>query len=120
MDKIQNAFYKVKQDIDDLKGEMFFLKEYLMEIKEEIRNLNLKIEENLNEKIQTNRHIIQTNRHIIPTQEHDFRPLNNQISMISTGNRGVPTDRQTDTSSRLIKIYKINKKMMKFMILLKF
>jgi len=96
MDKIKEAFHKIKQDIDGLKGEMFFLKEYLVEIKEEIRNLNLKIDENPNHENQTDRHTNQTDRHIIPTQEPAFKALNNQISMISTRNVGVPTDRQTD------------------------
>jgi len=96
MDKIKEAFHKIKQDIDDLKSEMFFLKEYLIEIKEEINNLSLKIEKQQYGENQTNRHKNQTNRHIIQTQNHGLEPLNNQISMISTGNEGVPTDRQTD------------------------
>jgi len=96
MDEIKEAFHKVKLDIDELKSEMFFLKEYLIDIKEEINNLNLKIEGKLYGENQTNRHINQTNRHINQTHEHGFKALNDQISMISTGNRGVPTDRQTD------------------------
>jgi len=96
MDKIKEAFQKVRQDIDFLKEEIFFLREDLMRIKEEIDDFNLKTKEEITRTLPTNRQIIPTNRHINQTHNSLFNPLKDEISSISTGNVGVPTDRQTD------------------------
>jgi biotin operon repressor len=106
MDKIKEAFYNVRQDIDFLKQEISILNENLLDIIREIkhfREFESKIQENLNSDTPTDRHIIPTDRHIIPreqthiqTHNTGFTGLKDQISPISNGNVGVPTDRQTD------------------------
>ncbi len=45
---------------------------------------------------QTNRHIIQPNQHIIQTDNPPLEPQKGHFLPFSTGNEGVPTDRQTD------------------------
>lgn len=100
-DKIKDAFLKVKQDID-------FLNSSIFELKNEISRLNNLLNEdnsiqkntpysstdNLSQ--QTNRQHFDTSSTHIPTQNSHFKALKPQIYPISTGNEGVPTDRQTN------------------------
>jgi len=104
MDKIKKAFQNVKNDIDFLKEELFFLRENLVEIKDKIKEFNLKTGENITEKPPTNQPIIPTHSADSSTHDSNFKGLKSDILPISTGNLGVPTDkqtnRQTDTSTQ--------------------
>ena len=89
MDPIKEAFSRAKQDISDLKEQISSLSREISSLKELFYSTTQ----------QTDR---QTNQHTIPTHklnEHHNMPLEASkapISIISTGNRGVPTDRQTN------------------------
>ncbi|MBT4258046.1 response regulator transcription factor [archaeon] len=110
MDSIKDAFLKVKKDIDLLKNEREFLRLNLAELKDEMafhRKEILKINEfleKLNEKkVSTGNQGVSTLRQINPsyseqnsTDNWDFKPLNAQYPTPSTGNEGVPADRQTN------------------------
>ena len=86
MDPIKEAFSKVKSDIENLKSELSELKSLLSEIK----------------RTQTQESDRQTDRHINPTHDQiqtDKPPLEDSSKpdlYVSTGNKGVQTDRQTD------------------------
>lgn len=106
MDSIKEAFQKVKQDMDSLKKELDFLKSSLIEDREkiiEIYNFVKEIAQNKEEKpvldTSTDRHINPTDRHINSTHNLPLEALKAQNIAISTGNDGVSTDRQTDTST---------------------
>jgi len=106
MDPIKDAFVKVKEDMDSLKLEISFLrkdidqtKRNLKEISEILENIVEKLSEIKNTKEKntpTNPLLIQTSQTHIPTDNYSFKPLNPQNMSISTGNEGVPTDKQTD------------------------
>jgi hypothetical protein len=115
MEQIKEAFFKVKQDIELLKKEMFTLNEGLIEtrkslievceiLKEYSNKKKDKIDSNSVEESLTNNHSHNPAHPIIisatPTHNpaHNVlqNPLNTQNIGISTGNQGVPTDRQTD------------------------
>ena len=104
MDKIKDAFKKVKEEIVFLEEEIYFIREDLIEIKEEIRNFNLKMRGNVLEQNPTDPKINPT--HLTHSSTHDlsFKSLKDQIPLVSIGNQGVPTDkqtnRQTDTSGQ--------------------
>ena len=103
MDLVKEAFSKVKEDIDLINKELFDLKEGFLEIRQRIVDLSGIIED-LNTKInkkeeapsQTDKVLIPTYREKTPTNRQFFRPLKPQNRVFSTGNQGVPTDRQTD------------------------
>jgi len=92
MDQIKKAFDKVKQDISSLSEEITNLKTELREIK---GILEANKTEN-QEKIQTDRQKNKTYSTFSSTDNYLFKPLKDQNLDISTGNRGVSTDRQTD------------------------
>lgn len=107
MGNIKEAFSKVKQDIEttskeilNLKKELYDTRERLIEICNLISVLNTKIN-NLSEKRpptnpqQTNTEI-QTYPTDNPTDIELFKPLKPENLGISTGNEGVPTDKQTN------------------------
>jgi len=96
MDKTKEAFNKVKEDIIFLEEEISFLRESLIEIKEEIRLFNLKMKENMLEKTPTTQQITSTHPTHLSTHDFSFKPLKDQISLVSNGNQGVPTDKQTN------------------------
>lgn len=114
MDPIKEAFQKIKKDIDILKEEFDYLKKNLLENREKMIEL-CEIIKNLSEKKeiysidkQTNRQTNipthnQTIQHINSTTPTDFSTDSTHINVlkpqnlgISTGNEGVPTNRQTD------------------------
>ena len=113
-EQIKEAFQKVKEDIDYLRQENNIFRDALIETRERMSdltdvvkkitelNVNIsKVLEELKDKKQektSNSTLVDipTLRHIIPTHSTDIKPLNSQIMGISTGNGGVPTDRQTD------------------------
>ncbi len=90
MDPVKEAFFKIKQDINDLK-------EAILALKQEVDSL--KLDKN-NQTIPThNQSYLDTNSGIPthnPTHDLPFKPLKQQNIGISTGNRGVPTDKQTN------------------------
>ena len=85
-DLIKHAFAKVKEDIQ-------FLKKEIQEIKQALDRQTDK---------PTDRQIIQTDVQTVPTDENpflektDFNALKPENLLVSTGNRGVQTDRQTN------------------------
>jgi hypothetical protein len=109
-DQIKNAFQKVKQDIDSINKELnnlnHFLsenKEKLLEIDRNLRELSLKLTEFSSKKEEyTPTHNPTTNQEnptiptYNPTNNPPFKPLNPKNLSFSTGNEGVPADRQTN------------------------
>ena len=110
MDKIKEAFEKVKGDIDFLHNELFSLKQNLIKTHEEMSSmLKILIEINTKMKETPSPGQIQHKTSPSPTIQHRFptqkgreiektllKPLKDQNIVSSTGNGGVPTDRQTD------------------------
>ncbi len=102
-DNIKKSFQKVRQDMDFLKQEIGFLKieiiktnEKMMEICEIIKQITEKITQNIQKNTPTDNLLISTNQTYPSTDNLHFEPLKDQNLTISTGNEGVPTDRQTD------------------------
>jgi len=112
MDEVKRAFQRVKQDIAFLTHEIEYLKISLAELnlsmselKKEVTILKNSIQTpfynpNLPQKIPQNdpAHNAQFQTHITHSPAHNaqFPPFKVQNLSISTGNEGVPTDRQTD------------------------
>jgi DNA-binding MarR family transcriptional regulator len=97
---IRQAFSRVKHDIIFLQQEILNLKNEFSEIKSLLQSLNeeiktLKNPENQDFKASTLRHI-NTHSSTVP---QEIRGLKTPNLGISTGNGGVSTDRQTDTST---------------------
>ncbi len=119
MDQIKEAFHKVRQDITSLNYEMDTLKVNLFEIDWKLSTL-IKEVKDLKNILQSKEIHTDTSQQIIhnpPTQINEaptdkvfnpthtkslsahngpFKPLKTNILDISTGNEGVPTDRQTN------------------------
>lgn len=89
MDNIKEAFNKVKQDIDSLRFELNEIRLRMIDVLEIVKDFQEKNQ-------QTDRQIIPTHQEETQTNNSRFKPLNGQINPISTGNVGVPTDRQTN------------------------
>ncbi len=117
MDKVKEAFYKVKKDIDSLYKEVDSIKEILKITRQEminiceiLKNVNKNIEEISLEKTKKPLETLFVQSKPLPAQgypkqtssthpsTHDssLEPLKHQNKAFSTGNQGVPTDRQTD------------------------
>jgi len=109
MDLLKDAFQKVKKDIDFLREEIGFLKHNLKEtqekmvemceIMEKINKKTLFLSQKSLEEYPTDRQKFPTQTEGIQTDNSPFKAPNTQILPISTGNRGVPTDRQTDNQT---------------------
>ena len=112
MDNLKNAFSKVKQDINILKEEVKYLAQAIRETRVQLvdicqilqnlhkKNENLEKEQkslllSQKESIPTQKPLDSTHNELIPAHNSIFKPLNAQNLSISTGNGGVPTDRQT-------------------------
>ena len=109
-EQIKNAFQKVKQDIDSINSEINLLNRFLYENKEKLseidrslKELSLKLsefspkkEEIIPTQTPTDKVEIQTNQTNNPTNNLPFNPQNTQKTSFSTGNEGVPADRQTN------------------------
>ncbi|MEK6890043.1 MAG: hypothetical protein AABX35_02545 [Nanoarchaeota archaeon] len=100
-DKIKDAFQKVKQDIEDLKYSLNTITTELYDLKLILNEINRNSSNKpINQQTDT-QHIPQIN-HINPTDglnEHYNYPLEalkDPNTRFSTGNRGVPTNRQTN------------------------
>jgi len=106
MDNVKEAFQRVKEDINILYNEFDSLK---LEIKE-TRNEMIKIynileqiskkmsekHENTSQTTSTSEPLNQTTSTHSSTLQHTLGALKTQNMAISTGNRGVPTDKQTN------------------------
>ena len=110
-DPIKTAFSRVKHDISSLENELLLLKRELSEIKSMLASfhdlLNNKIIHNVHEISSTDRQTDQqTIQHIIPTHSdiptdtptvpQEVKGLKYPNLSFSSGNEGVPTDRQTN------------------------
>ncbi len=110
MDPIKESFNRVKQDIDYLyyeintfKKEIELINSSLNNFESQFNNLNEKIDKlieksshNTSTHSSTHRQINKTDSTHSSTNNTFFKPLNDQNLGISTGNKGVPTDRQTN------------------------
>jgi len=87
MDPLKEAFSKIKDDI-------FFLRNEIIKLKNQIKNIQTTPTHNsLNIAQQTNK---QTDIQTTPTHKQEVEPLYTNNFNISTGNTGVPTDKQTN------------------------
>lgn len=101
MDPVKQAFEKVKEDINFLNNEILDLKILINDLKNTLNNL-----QNTSTDRQTHRHINSTdnatstdNSTHSSTVPQEVEGLKHQNLRVSTGNKGVSTDRQTDTST---------------------
>ncbi|VVB82231.1 Uncharacterised protein [uncultured archaeon] len=114
MDQIKNAFQKVRQDIDSLKQDIDSLKQFIFENKVQIdemtktlQDFSSKITEINQKEIPTDNQKNQTSYQEVPTENNPFKPLKPQNNPFSTGNEGVPTNKQTNqqTNQQIEKTY---------------
>jgi len=121
MDNLKDAFQKVKQDILLLGNEIQQIKLNLIDIQSELKLFSsfiedLKIKQLESNQTETPTHTSYTHsaRHITPTHPetptHNLpsQALKSPFSAYSTGNDGVPTDRQTDRQTDTHVIQHIN------------
>ena len=106
MDQIKSAFQKVKQDMDVIEEKISLLTSSLYQTESKLSELDLSYKELISKldtlidlktketpaQIQEN----QVSQQIVPTHELPLKPLKPQNMTFSTGNGGVPTDRQTN------------------------
>ena len=85
MDEIKKAFQRVREDMDILRQEISFLKENLVDLSEILSQV-----------ASTQQQEKQTDSGVTSTHNHPLEPLKPQYLPISTGNEGVPTDKQTN------------------------
>jgi len=86
MDPIKEAFLKIKEEINLLKKEITSIKTLIKSINLSINTPTPQHSNNFNESPSTN----------TPTDKIALEGLYTPNNLISTGNRGVPTDKQTD------------------------
>jgi hypothetical protein len=84
MDPVKEAFSKVRSDMDEIRLQLSTLKQQMEELTRTFQQIQLNQ--------QTNKQPIPT----YPTQEMPLYGLKSPISTISSGNRGVPTNQQTN------------------------
>ncbi|MEK6945711.1 MAG: hypothetical protein AABW63_02870 [Nanoarchaeota archaeon] len=113
MDEIREAFQKVKQDVSTLAYELDSLKNSLADLNLKLSGLSGEVRElkSLNQDlISTSSKILQNTSFLTPADNSEsktvpaqnpadndsFKALKPQNQAISTGNEGVPTDRQTN------------------------
>ncbi|MEK6760910.1 MAG: hypothetical protein AABX93_03225 [Nanoarchaeota archaeon] len=106
MDSVKEAFQKVKQDMDFLNLNIQEINREILSLHEEIREINKNFEKIVNNSTPsypTDNHFYPTNQQINltnPTQiQHINEPFNQfkaEKEVFSTGNGGVPTDKQTN------------------------
>ncbi|HJZ19274.1 MAG TPA: hypothetical protein VJ208_04160 [Candidatus Nanoarchaeia archaeon] len=106
MDSIKDAFQKVKQDIDILRLNLDESNKGVLNLHEEIKKINENLEKMLKDsRFEVPTHTSQnpTFQQISPINPTDFQHIKHPFSSLgvknqvfSSGNEGVPTDRQTD------------------------
>ena len=94
MDPIKEAFSRIKADIQTLRDEITQLRLQQTDIQTHSQTLPTHIPSNILQ--QTD---IQTHSQTLPTQNHPIQPSYTPNTQSSTGNEGVPTNRQTDTQT---------------------
>ncbi|MDD5191754.1 MAG: hypothetical protein PHH54_05310 [Candidatus Nanoarchaeia archaeon] len=92
-EKIKEAFSKVKQDILVLGNEISQIKSEIYEIKHLLEVFRNMLNTSTLRQISSTHPVTPTNN---PTIPYEIGGLKDQNLSISTGNEGVPTDRQTD------------------------
>ena len=99
-DKIKEAFIKAKEDIFDLQSQIYYLHQEIEEIKRTLNHISEQTQSQSNP----------TDRQITPTDNLDDKALKPHYFNTSTGNEGVPTDRQTDqqTDRHIQKFAQVN------------
>ena len=95
MDYIKEAFNKVRQDVDFLKNELNNLNKELKENKELMIKICENVQEIFSQRSPAHQQINSVYQENLPADNHLFKPINHENLVISTGNRGVPADRQT-------------------------
>ena len=91
MDPIKDAFLRIKQDILSLQEQLSYINEQLIDLKRTLAPQN-PTDSSINQSNQQLNPTIQQT----PTDNMPYYDLKPSISTISTGNEGVPTDRQAD------------------------
>jgi DNA-binding MarR family transcriptional regulator len=86
MDPLKEAFRKIKEDMDVLRGE-------ILSLNQEIREIKDKLDANINP---THNPQISVETDISPTDIPLFKALKPKNMPFSTGNGGVPTNKQTN------------------------
>src|SRR3989304_4456360 len=94
MDPIKEAFFKIKQDIISLQEQLIAVNQQMEEIK---RTLDNKIPTQIKDN-ESNQQVNQTVQQS-PTDNLPLYDLKSQNIPVSTGNGGVPTDRQSDSQT---------------------
>jgi DNA-binding MarR family transcriptional regulator len=92
-EKLRKAFQRIREDMDILKGEMLVLKGQISAIS---RGLSLLIEDSYSKITPADDACFPAESSPIPAHNPSFKPLSTHNSSFSTGNEGVPTDRQTN------------------------
>ena len=104
MDLIRDSFNRVKQDMASLKQEIDFLKQSLSETRQQIKDICEILKQIIEKQASTHKILNQTLSTHSSTLPLEIGGLKSQNLGISTGNEGVPTDRQThqqtDTSTQ--------------------
>ncbi|SRR3989304_4635872 len=103
MDTLKEAFQKIRQDINTLKESLELMIAEMVNINKEInqikeKNNSIQYLSNPTHPINTPtiQHIFPTNPTHIQHKNNHFKALKPKNTLFSIGNRGVPTDRQTD------------------------
>ncbi|MFA5953693.1 MAG: hypothetical protein WC812_03805 [Candidatus Pacearchaeota archaeon] len=96
MDNLKEAFNKIKEDILFLNKEIIILKKSLQEISLELKEIPLISRKISDLGLQTHMLENKTNSILKKTDILPFKPLEGKYLGISTGNKGVPTDKQTN------------------------
>ena len=100
--QIKEAFQRVRRDIESLNHELLILRKEMIRIARELEKIHenqKKIIENIQNKTQETpaiQHINPTFPAHNPAIQQSFKPLKPQNLVLSTGNEGVPADRQTN------------------------
>jgi len=94
--KIKEAFFKVKQDISFLTEELYQIKSEISEIKQLLEAFHNEFNNSTLRHINSTDTVTSTHNSTVPLEIGGLKTPNLGIS---TGNEGVSTDRQTDTST---------------------
>ena len=96
MDPIRDSFNRVKEDISSLKQEIEFLRQSLSQTREQMRGICEILNKIVEKQASTHKLLNQTLSTYSSTLPQEIGGLKSQNLGISTGNEGVPTDRQTN------------------------
>ena len=95
MDPIRDSFIRVKQDITSLKKDIGFLTKSLSETRNQIKEICSILTKIIEKQVSTHKLLNKTLSTYPSTLPQEIGGLKSQNLAISTGNEGVPTDRQT-------------------------